>query len=152
MAHQASCPSPSPQTHVHWVMSMSNGCHPTISSPVTLFFSSCNHSQHQGLFQWISSSRQVAKVLEFKLQHQSYQWVFRVDFLWDWLVWSPFSPRDSQESSLAPQFENINSLTLSLQPKNSKWQPPWCKNWIQNAAWEQFAVSEYTRCNCSSPK
>ena len=38
----------------------------------------------------------------------------RVDFLYDWLVWSPCSPRDSQESSLAQQFESINSLVLSL--------------------------------------
>ena len=40
-----------------------------------------NLSQHQGLFQWVSSSHQVAKVLEFKLQHQSFQWIFRTDFL-----------------------------------------------------------------------
>jgi len=38
-------------------------------------------SQHQGLFQWVSSSHQVAKVLELQLQHQSFQWIFRVDFL-----------------------------------------------------------------------
>ena len=47
-------------------------------------------SQHQGLFQWVDSSHQVAKILE--LQHQSFQWIFRVDFLYDWLVWSPCSP------------------------------------------------------------
>ena len=40
-----------------------------------------NPSQHQGLFQWVSSSHQVAKVLEFQLQHQSFQWIFRTDFL-----------------------------------------------------------------------
>ena len=40
-----------------------------------------NLSQHQGLFQWVSYSHQVAKVLEFQLQHQSFQWIFRVDFL-----------------------------------------------------------------------
>ena len=40
-----------------------------------------NPSQHQGLFQWVSSSHQVAKVLEFQLQHQSFQWIFRNDFL-----------------------------------------------------------------------
>ena len=45
-----------------------------------------NLSQHQGLFQWASSSHQVIKVLEFHLQHQSFQWIFRTDFLWmDWL-------------------------------------------------------------------
>ena len=43
-------------------------------------------SKHQGLFQWVSSSHQVAKVLEFQLQPQSFQWIFRADFLEDWLV------------------------------------------------------------------
>ena len=38
-------------------------------------------SQHQGIFHWVSSSHQVAKVLEFQLQHQSFQWIFRTDFL-----------------------------------------------------------------------
>ena len=55
----------------------------------------------------------MAKVLEFQLQHQSCQWIFRVDFLWDWLVWSPCSPRDSQESSPA-QFENFSFSALNL--------------------------------------
>ena len=40
-----------------------------------------NPSQNQGLFQWVSSSHQVAKLLEFQLQHQSFQWIFRTDFL-----------------------------------------------------------------------
>ena len=48
-------------------------------------------------FKWVSSSHQVAKVLE--LQHQSFQWIFRTDFLEDGLVGSPCSPRDSPESS-----------------------------------------------------
>ena len=47
-------------------------------------------------------------------QHQSFQWIFRVDFLQDWLVWSPCCPRDSEESPPAPQFESINSSMLSL--------------------------------------
>ena len=54
------------------------------------------------------------KVLELQFQHQSFQWIFRVAFLLDWLVWFPCSPRDSQESSPGSQFENINSLVLSL--------------------------------------
>ena len=57
---------------------------------------------------------QSTGVLEFQLQHQSFQWILRVDFLYDWLIWSLCSPRDSQESSLASQFESINSLALSL--------------------------------------
>ena len=42
-----------------------------------------NLSQHQGLFQWVSFSHQVAKVLELQLQHQSFQWLFRTNFLYD---------------------------------------------------------------------
>ena len=60
------------------------------------------------VFKWVSSSQQVAKVLEFQLQHQSFQWIFRTDFLKDWLVWS-CSPRGSQESSPTPQFKSISS-------------------------------------------
>ena len=43
-----------------------------------------------------------------------WQWIFMTDFLYDWLVWSPCSPRDSQESSPTPQFKNINSSALSF--------------------------------------
>ena len=95
------------QNHVHWV---SDG-HPTISlsSPSPPAF---NLSQHQGVFQWFSSSHQVAKVLEF--QHQSFQWIFRTDFLYNGLVGSLCSPRESQESSPTPQFKSINSLALSF--------------------------------------
>ena len=63
------------QTHVHWVgdaIQPSHLCYP---------FTTFNLSQHRGLFKWISSSHQVAKVLDFQLQHQSFQWVFRTDFL-----------------------------------------------------------------------
>ena len=67
------------QTHVHQVGDVIQPSHP-LSSPSPPAFSL---SQHQGLFQWISSSHQVAKVLE--LQHQSFQWLFRTDFLSDWL-------------------------------------------------------------------
>ena len=54
----------------------------------------------------------MAKVLE--LQHQSLHWIFRIDFLQDWLVWSPCCPRDSHESFPTPQFESINSLVPSF--------------------------------------
>ena len=65
------------QAHVHWVGDAIQPSHP-LSSPSPPTF---NLSQHQGLFQWVSSSHQVAKVLEFQLQHQSFQWIFRTDFL-----------------------------------------------------------------------
>ena len=95
-------------THVHWVGDAIQPSHPLLSPPAF------NLSQQQGLFKWVSSLHQVVKVLEFQLQHQSFQWIFRVDFLCDRLVWSPCSPRDSQEASLIPQFYSINSLALSL--------------------------------------
>ena len=82
------------RTHVHRVGDTIQPSHP-LSSPSPPAFSL---SQHQGLFQWISSSHQVAEVLEFQLQHQSFQWIFRTDFLQDGLVRSPCSPRDSRES------------------------------------------------------
>ena len=67
----------STQTHVHWVSNGIQLSHPLSSScPPAL-----NLSQHQGLYKWISSSHQMAKVLEFQLQHQSFQWIFRIDFL-----------------------------------------------------------------------
>ena len=56
----------------------------------------------------------LAKVSELQLQYQSFQWIYRVDFLKDWIISSPCCPRDSQEFSLGPQFESIISLVLSL--------------------------------------
>ena len=65
------------QTHVLRVGDAIKPSHP-LSSPSPPVF---NLSQHQGLFQGVSSSHQVAKGLEFQLQHQSFQWIFRTDFL-----------------------------------------------------------------------
>ena len=96
------CPSPTPRAY-------SNSCpsrwwwQPTISSSIVPFFSCLSLSQHQGLFQWVGSSHQVAKGLE--LQHQSFQWIFKTDFLYNWLVGTPCSPRNSQASSPTPQFK-----------------------------------------------
>ena len=98
------------QTHIHWVTDAIQPSHP-LSSPSPPAF---NLSQNQGLFQWVSSSHQVAKVLQFQLQHQSFQWTPRTDLLQNGLVGSPRSPRDSQESSPTPQFKSINSSALSL--------------------------------------
>ena len=89
--------------------------HPAISSSVVPFSPPApNPSQHQGLSQWINSSHEVAKVLKFQLQHQSFQWTPRTYLLQDGLVGSPCSPRDSQESSQTPQFKSINSSALSF--------------------------------------
>ena len=64
------------QIHVHWVGDSIQPSHP-LSSPSLPDF---NLSQHQGLFKWVSSSNQMTSVLEFQLQHQSFQWIFRTDF------------------------------------------------------------------------
>ena len=106
-------PSPSPRACSN-SCPLSWWCHPTISSSVAPF-SSCPQSfPASGSFPGVSSSHQVAKVLKLQLQHQSFRWIFRVAFLQDWLVWSPFSPRDSQESFPAPQVKSINSFVFSL--------------------------------------
>ena len=97
------------QTYVHRISDAIQPSHPLqpLSSGLQSF-------PAQGLFQWVSSLYQVAKVLEFQLQHQPFQWIFRTDFLKDGLVESPCIPRDSQESSPTPQFKSINSLALSF--------------------------------------
>ena len=77
------CPSPAPGA-------CSNSCpsgwwsYPTFSSSTIPFPPAFNLSQHQGLFQWVSSSYQVAKVLEFQLQHQLFQWTGLISFRIDW--------------------------------------------------------------------
>ena len=125
------CPSPSPraysnscpssqwyhhqlpgftQTHVHWFGDAIQPSHPLSSpSPPAL-----NLAPNKSLFKWVNSSHQVAKVLKFQLQHQSFQWIARTDLLQNGLVGSPCSPRDSQESSPTPQFKSINSSALCL--------------------------------------
>ena len=97
------------QTHVPWVSDTIQPSHPLLPP----FPSALDLPQHQGLFQWVISLHQGVYVLDLQLQHQPFQWIFRVDFLQGWLVLPPCSPRDSQEPSLAPQFEIINSLALS---------------------------------------
>ena len=98
------------QTHVHRISDAIQPPHP-LSSPSP---PAPNSSQHQSLFQWVSSSHEVAKLLEFQLQHHSLQRNPRAHLLQNGLVGSPCNPRDSQESSPTPQFKSINSLALSL--------------------------------------
>ena len=107
------CPSPTPgvhSTHVHRVSDAIQPSHPLLSpSPPAP-----NPSQHQSLFQWVNSSHELAKVLEFQLQHHSFQRNPRADLFQNGLVGSPWSPRDSQKASPTPQFKSINSSALSL--------------------------------------
>ena len=69
------------QTRVHWVGDAVQPSHSLSSPPPPAF----NLSQHQGLFKWISSSHQVAKVLEFRLHHQSFHEHSLISFRMDWL-------------------------------------------------------------------
>ena len=98
------------QTHIYRVGDAIQPSHP-LSSPSPAF----NLSQYQGLFQ-VSSSHQVAKVLEFQLQHHSlneYSGLISFRKLVG-LVGSPCRTRDSQESSPTPQFKSINSSVLNF--------------------------------------
>ena len=107
------CPSPTQeftQTHVHRVSDDIQQSHP-LSSPSP---PAPNPSQHQSLFQWVNSSHEVAKVLEFQLHHHSFQRNPGADLLQNGLVGFPCSPRESQESSPTPHFQSINSSALSL--------------------------------------
>ena len=77
------------QTHVHWVSDAIQLSHPLLSPSPPAFYL----SQYQSLSQWVSSSHQVAKVLELQLQHQSFQWILRVDFLYSYNYYFPTGPR-----------------------------------------------------------
>ena len=97
------------QTHVHRISEAIQISHLLSSLSPPAF----NFPQHQGIFQWVSSSHQAAKVLEFQFQHQSFQWIFRIDFLLDLLVWS-HTLRNSQEPFPTPQFKTIHFSALSF--------------------------------------
>ena len=98
----------------------SNSCplyqwfHPTISSSVTPSLPVLNLSLHQGLFQWICSSDQVAKSSEASTSTSVLPMNIQGWFTLGFTGLISFHPRDSQESSLAPQFESINSPALSF--------------------------------------
>ena len=97
------------QSYVHWVHDAIQPSHPRPLLLPPLIFPSI-----RVFFQWVSSLHWVAGVLELQLQRQSFQWIFRVGFLKDWLVWSPCCSGDSQESYPAPQFKSLSSWALSL--------------------------------------
>ena len=94
------CPSPTSGVYSN-SCPLSQWCHPTISSSVIPSPPAFNLSQHEGFFKWVSSSHQVTKVLEFQLQHQSFQWILSPTlntspmqqviyflFLWICLFWT----------------------------------------------------------------
>ena len=103
------------QTHAHRVGDTIQPSHP-LSSPSP---PAPNPSQHQGLFQWVNSSHEGAKVLEFQLQHQSFQSTPRTDLLQDGLVGSPCSPRDCQGILLSHKKKEIQlvvGMWMNLEP------------------------------------
>ena len=95
------------QTYIHWVSDAIQSSHPLLPPSLPAL----NLSQHQDCIQWVGL-HQVVKVLV--LWHQSFQWYSGWFSPSDWRAWSPCSPRDSQESSPAPQFKSICSLMLSF--------------------------------------
>ena len=110
-AHQASLSITNSRSLLMSIKPVMPSNHPILLCPSPSAF---NLSQHQGFFKWISSLHQVAKVLKFQLQHQSYQWISSTDLLQDGLVGSSCSPRDSKESYPTPQFKSINFSVLSF--------------------------------------
>ena len=72
------------QTHVHSVNDAIQPSYPQLFP----FSPAFNLSQHLGFYKWVSSSHQVAKGLEFQLQHRSFQWMFRTSFPWFPLEWA----------------------------------------------------------------
>ena len=94
------------QTHVYWVSDAIQPSHP-LSSPSLPAF---NLSWHQGLFKWVSSSHQMAKILEFLFQHQSFRWIFRI--LTGWI--SLQSKGLARASNTTVQKHQFFSAQLSL--------------------------------------
>ena len=107
------CPSPTPRVYSNSCPS-SRWCHPTISSSVGPFSSRPQSFLASGSFHMSQFFESGGQILEFQLQHQFFQWTPRTDLLWDGLVGSPCSPRDSQESFPTPQFKSINSSVLTF--------------------------------------
>ena len=92
------------QTHVF----LSRWCHPTILSSIPFLLLPSNFPSMTVSFD------ELALRIRWPKKHKSFQWILRIYFLKDGLVWSPCCPRDSQESSPAPVFESISSSVLCL--------------------------------------
>ena len=112
IARQVPCPSPTPRAYLN-SYPLSQWCHPTKSSAVIPFSSCLQFPQHQGLFWWVSSLHQVAKVLELQLQHQSFQCTQ------DWSPlggtgWISLQAKGLSRVFSTPQFKSINSSVLSF--------------------------------------
>ena len=113
VACQAYLTFTSPGTCSNWCP-LSQWCYPTILLSDVPFSSCLQILPSIRVFYNESALQQVTKVLEFQCQHQSFQWIFEIDFIYDRHVWSPCCPRDFQESSSASQLKSINSSVFSL--------------------------------------
>ena len=107
------CPSPSPGTSSN-LCPLSQWCHPTISASVIPFSSCLQSFPASGSLLMSRLFASGGQSTEVSASKSFLQWIFRTDFLWDWLVGSPCSPRDAPESSPIPQFKSISSLVLSF--------------------------------------
>ena len=147
------------QTHVHRVGDAIPPSHP-LSSPSPL---APNPSQNQGLFQWVNSLYEVAKVLEFQSQHQSFQWAPRTDLLQNGPAGPPCSPRASQGSSPAPHVACVCSVAQSCptlcDPMDCSPPGSSVHGILQARIWEWVAISfsrassqprDQTRVSCVS--
>ena len=107
------------QVHVHSIGDAIQPSHPLSPSSPSAF----NLSQHQDLFQWVSYSYQVAKVLEFQLQHQSFQWLisFRIDWL-DLLAVQGTLKSLQHHSSKASVLRRSAFFIVQLSSKHDHWK------------------------------
>ena len=120
------CLSPTPGVYPNSCPS-SRWCHPAISSSV-IPFSSCPPFQHQGLFQWVNSLHEVAKVLEFQLQHQSSVESTVHKYLSLFQAADPYNPDDYHPLSVL--------LWASLVAHMIKNLPAIWETWVQSLGWE----------------
>ena len=118
---------------------MPSNHHPLLS-PSPLAF---NISQHQGLFKWVSSLHEVARVSEFQLQHQSFQWIFRTDFLSDGLVGFPCRRPQEPERNIRWKVWNTWEEKKTYWRQMDTWfvlsiSEDTLRNWIK---WEEIVKS-----------
>ena len=117
------CPPPIPRACSN-SYPLSWWCHPTISSFVVSFSSCLQSFPASGSFQWVNSSHQVAKVLELQLQHQSFQWIFKTDFLnWPSFFKSWGFPCSSVGKESPCSVGDMGSIPGLEDTWRRKWQP-----------------------------
>ena len=126
------------QTHIHWVRDSIQQSHPlSTTSPTVVNLSLC-----QGIFQWVGSLHQVAKILELQLQHQSFQWIFGlISFRIDWFA---CAVPETLKSFVHHQFKSISSvLSLHYGPVLTSVCDYWEKQlWLINL-WQQSDVCAF---------